>query len=129
MLTQLAVYRKRQSCAIGLDSLSLRFRTLTLAVALVQLAIDGLAADVQQARRARLVTGSVIERRFDGLPLDVVQRRWNIYFELGRTTFTRGLRSFSAKHCLPSRSYVADGGGQVLELDLPSRSDDHGSFD
>src|ERR1044072_6411193 len=49
-------------------------RWLTLAVVLVQLAVEGLAVDAERAGGVRFVAFSVVEGGFDGLAFDLFHR-------------------------------------------------------
>src|SRR5882762_799130 len=100
-----------------------------LAVVLLQLPIDGLAPNTEEPGRTGFVSRSIVERGFNRMTLDLVHRRRHVYFQFGDAAFTGGLRSLDANQRVSLGSDIANGGRQVIELDLSSRGNDHTSLD
>src|SRR5882762_10189858 len=100
-----------------------------LAVVLLQFPIDGLSANIKQTSRPGFVSRSIVERGLNRMALDLVHRRRHVYFQFGDAAFTGGLRSLDANQRLSLGSDIANGGRQVIELDLSSRGNDHTSLD
>src|SRR5436189_1451593 len=94
-----------------------------------QFAVEGFAADVEEAGGAGFVAVGVIEGSFDHLFLDLVHGCVHFDIDPDRVAGCRGTGTLLADDRERFKSAFADRLRQVVKLDLPARRDDHGAFD
>ena len=100
-----------------------------LALVLAELAVEGLAADAEGARGARLVAAGVVERGLDGAALDLVEQRGHVEFERDGAPLRGRALALAARAQALLAGGQGDLLGQVVGLDLAPRGDDDGALD
>src|SRR5436309_9722199 len=101
---------------------------VTVFLVLLQFSVESLASDAECAGGARLIAARVIERGFDGLAFDLVNRGGDVDFQLNRAPCVRCFSALAPEGGAFVQHAAADGFRQIVQIYAAPRSNDDGAL-